>query len=156
MTNPAPEEKTQIILDILDRHQIAAIVNTAAGGLSEPTNYDKNLVYFISQIPYDWIFPKVYAVMHHGGSGTTHLAIKYGCASLIIPHIIDQFVWNKLIHEKALGPKGIKIGNLNDKILVERIIDLLENPIYKEKAKKYSLQMQGENLQCELLNLILK
>jgi len=101
MMNPSPEKKTKIIIDILERQKITTIINTAAGGLVEPATYDKNLIYFVSNIPYDWIFPKVFAVVHHGGSGTTHLALKYGCASMIIPHIIDQFVWNRIIHEKA-------------------------------------------------------
>lgn len=101
MINNDPTEKTKIILNILQRNGIPAIINTASGGLVEPENYDKEQFYFVNRIPYDWVFPKLYAVIHHGGSGTTHTAIKYGCASLIIPHIIDQYVWNKIVFEKA-------------------------------------------------------
>jgi sterol 3beta-glucosyltransferase len=27
-------------------------------------------VYILDKVPHDWLFPKVYAVMHHGGAGT--------------------------------------------------------------------------------------
>jgi len=105
MTNPEPEEKTKIVLDILKRNRIPAIINIGSGGLVEPNSYDKNLIHFVSRIPYDWIFPKLYGVIHHGGSGTTHMALKYGCATMIIPHIIDQFIWNKIIYQKGFGLK---------------------------------------------------
>jgi len=111
MTNPDPKHKTDIILDILERNNIPAIINTSMGGLVEPANYNRNLVHFVSSIPYDWIFPKMYAVIHHGGSGTTHMALKNGCATMIIPHIIDQFIWNNIVFEKGVGPRGIKISS---------------------------------------------
>ena len=62
-------------------------------------------------------FPKIYAVIHHGGSGTTHQGLKYGCATMIIPHIIDQFVWNKIIYNIGAGPKGIKVDKITTKNL---------------------------------------
>jgi len=105
MTNTRPEEKTKIFLDILERNKTPVIINTASGGIKIPEKYNTDLFHFVDQIPYDYIFPKVYAVIHHGGSGTTHMALKYACASMIIPHIIDQFVWNNIISEKGLGPK---------------------------------------------------
>ena len=114
MVNPEPELKTKIILEILERNKIPAIINTADGGLIKPEKFNSELIYFVSQIPYDWIFPKVYAVIHHGGSGTTHLVIKYGCATMIIPHLFDQFVWDKIISDLGVGPKGIKISKMNN------------------------------------------
>jgi len=83
----------------------------------KPKNFVSEQIHFISQIPYEWIFPKVYGVIHHGGSGTTHLGLKYGCVTMVIPYIIDQFVWNEIIDKIGAGPKGIKIGKITEKIL---------------------------------------
>ena len=60
MINPEPAEKTTMILEILERNQIPAIVNTAAGGLVEPADYDRRQFHFVNYIPYDWIFPQIY------------------------------------------------------------------------------------------------
>jgi len=48
-------------------------------------------IHLVIQFPYDWIFPKVYGVVHLGGSGTTHLALKYGCATMknLKPRILE-------------------------------------------------------------------
>ena len=154
MTNTAPEKKTKILTDILEKNQIPAIINTAAGGLIELDVYDSKLLHFIPQIPYDWIFPRIYGVIHHGGSGTTHLALKYGRPTLVIPHIIDQFVWNKIIYKKEAGPKGIRINKITTKKLEPKILELIHNRSFKDGAEKIASQMQKENFQKELYESI--
>jgi sterol 3beta-glucosyltransferase len=156
MLNPEPELKTKIILEILERNKIPAIINTADGGLIKPDKFNSELIYFISQIPYDWIFPKMYAVIHHGGSGTTHLAIRYGCATMIIPHVIDQFVWDKIIYDMGVGPKGIKINRINSKNLELKVLELLNNRSFKEKSEKIGNQMQKEDFKDELHKTIIE
>ncbi|MEN8225854.1 MAG: glycosyltransferase, partial [Bacteroidota bacterium] len=156
MPNPEPEGKTQIVLDILERNKIPAIINTASGGLVKPDKFNSDLIYFVSQIPYDWIFPKMYAIMHHGGSGTTHLALKYGCASLIIPHFIDQFVWNDIISEMGLGPKGIRISKITRKNLEPKVLELLSNKSFKERSEEFATQMGKEDYKEKLYKAIIE
>lgn len=156
MLNPKPEEKTKTILKILEKNKIPAIINTAAGGLVKPKKYDTELIYFISQIPYDWILPKVFGVIHHGGSGTTHLALKHGCTTMIIPHIIDQFVWDKITSDIGVGPKGIKIGKIKTKNLEPKILDLLSNKDYKQKSEQIRNQMIKEDFRKELYNSVIQ
>jgi len=156
MLNPEPDEKTKIIIDILERNKIPAIINTASGGLVKPDKFDSELLHFVSRIPYDWIFPKIYGVIHHGGSGTTHLALKYGCVTMIIPHIIDQFVWNKIIYNMGAGPKGIKIGKITTKNLEPKILELVNNSSFKKKAKQVANQMENEDFREELYNSIVE
>jgi sterol 3beta-glucosyltransferase len=146
MINPEPEKKTAIIMDILERHSIAAIINTSSGGLKKPAHYNSKSIYFIENIPYEWILPKIYAVIHHGGSGTTHTALKYGCASMIIPHIIDQFLWNELISNKGVGPVGMPIKKFSKTLLEPKLLDLYTNETYKERAEKISEEMDMEKL----------
>jgi sterol 3beta-glucosyltransferase len=156
MTNPNPVKKTKIIIEILERNKIPAIINTASGGLIKPDKFDSELLHFVPQIPYDWIFPKIYGVIHHGGSGTTHLALKYGCATMIIPHIIDQFVWNKIIYDMGAGPKGVKVGKITTKNLEPKILELVNNSSYKNKAKQVASQMEKENFREEIIKKIVE
>jgi UDP:flavonoid glycosyltransferase YjiC (YdhE family) len=156
MTNPEPEKKTNIIIEILERNKIPAIINTASGGLVKPDKFDSELLHFVSRIPYNWIFPKIYGVIHHGGSGTTHLALKYGCATMTIPHIIDQFVWNKIIDKIGAGPKGIRINKITTQNLEPKILELVNNTSFKKKAEKVASQMEKEDFREELYNSIVE
>lgn len=155
MTNPQPEVKTRIILDILQRNKIPAIINTASGGLIKPDLFESELIHFVSQIPYDWILPQMYGVIHHGGSGTTHLALKYGCATMIIPHIIDQFVWDKIVAELGAGPIGVKVGKMTTKNLEPKILELVNNRSYKEKAELIASQMAKEDFREAIYQAII-
>ena len=156
MTNPEPEKKTRIFIDILIQNNIPAIINTASGGLVKPEPFDSDLILFIPQIPYDWILPKVYGIIHHGGSGTIHLGLRYGCATMVIPHIIDQFVWNKLIYTMGAGPKGMNIHKINTKNLEPKILELVNNESYKKQAEKVARQMVKEDFRKELYASIVK
>lgn len=156
MTNSAPEEKTSMILDILKRNKIPALINTASGGLVKPEGFESNLIHFVSSIPYDWILPKIYGAIHHGGSGTTHMALKYGCATMIIPHIIDQFVWNRIVSDLGAGPKGIKINGCTTKNLEPKILELYRNPEYKKKAEAIGTQMVEEDFKEALYQTIVE
>ena len=156
MTNPDPEGKTRVFIDILERNEIPAIINTAAGGLIKPDTYNSDLLHFVSNIPYDWIFEKIYGVVHHGGSGTTHLALKYGCPSMIIPHIIDQHVWSSIVSDIGAGPAGIKIGKVSAKNLEPKILDLITNTSYKKKAESLADQMSKEDYEEEVYTTIVE
>ena len=156
MPNTEPEYRTKVILDILERNKIPAIINTAAGGLIKPKKYNSDLIHFVSQVPYDWFFPKMYAIIHHGGSGTTHLAIKYGCATMAIPHFIDQFVWDKIISELGVGPRGVKVSRMTIQKLEPKVIELLNNKSYKEKSAIISNQLNKEDFKDELCRTIIE
>jgi UDP:flavonoid glycosyltransferase YjiC (YdhE family) len=65
-------------------------------------------------------------VVHHGGSGTTHSALQFERPQLILPHIADQFLWNKLIHKSGIGPLGFPIKKFTSARFEEKVLELLE------------------------------
>jgi UDP:flavonoid glycosyltransferase YjiC (YdhE family) len=153
IVNWRPERKLK---DFLKKHERILLITFGSMTNPQPEENDPDIIYFVSRIPYDWIFPKIYGVIHHGGSGTTHLALKYGCATLIIPHIIDQFVWNKIISKMGAGPKGIKIGKITTGTLEPKILELVNNHSYKKKAAQIAIQIGKENFREEIYNTIIE
>ena len=45
---------------------------------------------------------------------------------LILPHIADQFLWNKLIHKSGIGPLGFPIKKFTSARFEEKVLELLE------------------------------
>ena len=84
------------------------------------------------------------------------MALKYGCATLIVPHIIDQFAWDKIVYDIGTGPKGIKINKITKKNLEPKILKLLNNTTFKEKAGQIASQMGKEDFREELYNAIIE
>ena len=155
MPNAQPLAKTSMMIEALQRNNIPAIINTSWGGLEAPAQYPES-IFFVNNIPYEWIFPKVEAVIHHGGAGTTHNAIKHGCPCLIIPHALDQFFWSKVVSGLALGPKGIPMKQLNENTFETRLLALLNNQAYADNAKRISAHMAKESDEEKLLHTILQ
>ncbi len=145
MVHPNPEKTTRTLLHILEKHNIPAIINTSGGGLVKPISYNNKLFYVTNTIPYDWIFTKVYGVIHHGGAGTTHMALKNKCVNLIIPHIVDQYIWNTINYNQKTGPLGNDIGSITSSNLEPKILDLYNNRVYKENAIEIGTKMSKEN-----------
>jgi len=154
MTNSDPAAKTAAVVDALKKLRIPAIIGISGGGL-EPLADVPEHVLFVQNVPYDWLFPQVYAVVHHGGSGTTHTAIKYGCPSLVIPHALDQPFWARTIAAKKLGPAGLPIRKLNDGHFEEKLLDLFTNEEYKVNAVRFSELFARESDRDALYRLII-
>ena len=42
-------------------------------------------IYYIGDCPHEWLFPRMAAVVHHGGAGTTACGIKNAIPTIIVP-----------------------------------------------------------------------
>jgi len=155
MVNDNPEQTSKLFYKVVDELGMPCIVNTSSGGLVPVEDYANNLSFlFLDRIPYSWLFKRIYAVIHHGGSGSTHMGITHGLPTLIIPHIIDQFMWNRLISEKELGPKGVSINKISSKAIKPLIEKLYNDEAYKKNAEAMALKMRNANMDEELINFI--
>lgn len=47
----------------------------------------------IDAVPHDWLFPRVRAVVHHGGAGTFAAGLLAACPTTIVPFFGDQSFW---------------------------------------------------------------
>jgi sterol 3beta-glucosyltransferase len=112
MINADPEQVGSDLLVVAETRKMPMIVNTSWGGIKIP-NHNGDWIFEVSDIPYDYIFPKVKAVIHHGGSGTTHSALRCVIPQAIIPHLGDQFFWNRCIAKEGKGVKGFPIKEWN-------------------------------------------
>jgi UDP:flavonoid glycosyltransferase YjiC (YdhE family) len=51
-------------------------------------------------------------IVHHGGFGTTSAGFRAGIPTLVVPHIIDQFIWGQKVAELSAGPQPIPRAKL--------------------------------------------
>ena len=57
----------------------------------------------VGDVSYDVLFPRVAAVVHHGGAGTTAAAARAGVPQVITPMFGDQFYWAGRIVDLGVG-----------------------------------------------------
>src|SRR6185503_12283234 len=54
--------------------------------------------------PHAWLFPRMAAVVHHGGAGTTAAAFRAGVPQVVVPHLADQPFWGERVARLGVGP----------------------------------------------------
>jgi|GEM_PF-354211 len=72
--------------------------------LCDPQLKDK-LFYIKGFIPHEWLFPKMAAVVHHGGGGTTMSCLRAGVPAIAIPvqSDNDDLFWTLQVAQSGLG-----------------------------------------------------
>ena len=62
-------------------------------------------VFFCSEAPHPWLFPRCEVVVHHGGAGTTAAAAFAGVPQIISPVLLwsDQSFWAGLVERHGVG-----------------------------------------------------
>lgn len=61
----------------------------------------------IDATPHDWLFARMAAVVQHGGSGTTHSAVRAGKPSIVMPIAGDQPCWAERLHRLGVAPAAL-------------------------------------------------
>lgn len=95
-------------------------------------------IFFISQYPHAHLFPRMAAVIHHGGAGTTACAALSGVPQIIIPHILDQFYWGHRVHASGLGPEPVWRTRLSAEKLATALHECIANSMMKQTARSIS------------------
>ena len=131
------------ILKTLCILKIRAILGGPFTGLKKEELPDHIL--WIERAPYDWLFPKVCAVVHHGGTGTTHCSLKEGKPTLIIPFLLDQFYWGNMIWRFGAGPKPLPANKFTEKAFTASLQQLIHTPSYLKRATDISTKMKKED-----------
>ena len=79
--------------------QRLVIVGEVNSGLLPDPN-----VYQIDYVPYEWLFCRSSAVIHHGGAGTTGKGLMAGIPNIILPFTSDQPFWGNRVKNSEPVP----------------------------------------------------
>ena len=93
---------------------------------------------FIGCVPFEYLFEKVDAIIHHGGNGTTHAALRSGKPQFIMAFGADQMFWGGQCFYLQIGPKPINVKkDIAYEVLRQRIIELIGTEVFVMNAERY-------------------
>ena len=72
------------------------------------------------------LLPRVGAIVHHGGAGTTYTALAAGAPAVVVPHLGDQGYYARRVAELGAGPRGIPRWRLTARALADRVRQALD------------------------------
>jgi len=106
----------------------------------------------IGDVNHEKLFPRVAAIVHHGGAGTTTAAARAGRAQVIIPHNYDQFYWAHRVHQLGVGVSGSTRDDLTVDALVQALRECLRPEVtMRAQALAGRMELHGARIAAERL-----
>jgi sterol 3beta-glucosyltransferase len=102
-------------------------------------------IFKIDAVPHDWLFPRMAAVVHHGGSGTTAAGLRAGVPSILVPFFADQPFWGRRVKALGTGPNPIQRKSLTAPKLAEAISIALEDESMRQRASALGARIRAED-----------
>lgn len=133
----------EIVVQALEQLGRRAVIALGWSSLSEGASIPKS-VYLLGSAPHSWLFPRMAAVVHHGGAGTTAAGLLAGKPTVIIPHTADQPAWGLRVWELGVGGKPIPKKKLTASALETSLREALQ-PKVVAKASEIGEKLRAEN-----------
>lgn len=100
-------------------------------------------VFHAGSIPHDWLLARAGGLVHHGGFGTTASGFRAGIPMLVIPHIIDQFIWGNKAAHLGVGPQPIPRPKLKAATMAAALRQM-GSPEMRQRAAELGAAIRAE------------
>jgi sterol 3beta-glucosyltransferase len=144
MAGPDAPRLTAVVAEALARAGQRGVLATGWGGLSAGNSPDRDHVFVLREAPHSWLFPRVAAVVHHGGAGTTHEGLRWGRPTLACPVFGDQPFWGRRVAALGAGPRSIPQRSITTEALADAIRGLVTDPRMRERARTLGESIRSE------------
>ncbi|WP_273935328.1 glycosyltransferase [Kutzneria chonburiensis] len=108
----------------------------------------------IGDTPFEWLFPHMQAVVHHAGAGTTALGLRAGVPAVVVPGVVDQFLWANRLKALGLTPDAGKQKQLDPDRLAAAIRTVLDDPSYRDRTRRIGAAIAAEDGVKPVLELV--
>ncbi len=132
MAGQNPEELARLVAEALAQCGQRGVLLTGWGGLrvhDVPAH-----VCVVESAPHSWLFPRMAAVVHHGGAGTTAEGVRAGVPTVVVPFVMDQPFWGARLNALGLGPVPIPIKKLTAQGLAAAIHTAVTDSAMRRRA----------------------
>jgi UDP:flavonoid glycosyltransferase YjiC (YdhE family) len=143
MADREPAVLADIALDALRRADRRGVLLTGWGGLSSRDLPDT--VFKLDHAPHDWLFPRMAAVVHHGGCGTTAAGLRAGVPTVVVPFFADQPFWGWRVARLGVGPAPIPRAELSAERLAAAIARATGEPGLRARAAALGERIRAED-----------
>ncbi|MES0491555.1 MAG: glycosyltransferase [Leptospirales bacterium] len=143
------KKRVNMGLQALQKTGKRAVLIAGKSGLQKQDLIISDNILVVDEVSHKWLFPRVSAIIHHGGAGTVAAAIRAGIASIIIPFFFDQKFWGNRLFALGVGPQPIHEKKLSVETIAKAITAVVEERKYNLKLQNLSVKVNNEKgLEC--------
>jgi UDP:flavonoid glycosyltransferase YjiC (YdhE family) len=150
MDSQRREWLTDVVQAAITQAGVRAVVQAGWAGLA-PLGDD---ILLVDDMPHDWLFPRMAAVVHHAGAGTTAAGLRAGVPAVPVPVLLDQPFWAARLRQLGIAPTGLPQRDLTAGALAAAIRTCLDEPGYRRRAARLADRIRAEDGAGEVLAVI--
>jgi vancomycin aglycone glucosyltransferase len=139
MPSEDPERLTRQIVAAVRASGQRAILHRGWAGLGDVALPDT--IHVVGSVSHPKLFPRVAAVVHHGGAGTTANALRAGVPQVVVPHIVDQFYWASRTCQIGVGLPAPAMRKLDPERLGRTIRTAAQSAGLRDRAREVAVQI---------------
>lgn len=137
-----PERTTELVLEGLRLAGQRGVVVGGWGGLQRAEA--PATVRFVEAVPYHWLLPRVAAVVHHGGAGSTAEGLRAGKPTVVCPFFGDQPYWGRRVQALGVGPAPVPQKRMTAAALAAAIREAVSNEEMRRRAEGLGGSLRAE------------
>ncbi|THV41684.1 glycosyltransferase [Glycomyces buryatensis] len=96
-----PAEASRVVIESVRAQGRRAIL--AKGWVDMALTDAQDDCFSVGEVNHQTLFPRVAAVVHHGGAGTTATASRSGVPQVVVPQMADQPYWAERVTDLGIG-----------------------------------------------------
>ncbi|MEU0212443.1 glycosyltransferase [Streptomyces canus] len=135
------ERLSEIAVRALRRAGLRGILQAGSAGLAA----DVDDVLTIGDVPHALLFPRLAAVVHHGGAGTSAAALRAGVPAVTVPVTADQPFWAGRLAALGAATDPIPFRSLTAERLADSLRQVVKQQAHSRAAAKAAQHLMTEN-----------
>ncbi|MDL4818295.1 glycosyltransferase [Actinomadura opuntiae] len=99
----------------------------------------------VRDVPHSWLFPRMSAVVHHGGAGTTAAGLRAGVPTVVCPFFGDQPYWGERVAALGAGPSPLPFRAMTVPRLARKLRRVAEDQEMADRAYELGRRIRAED-----------
>ncbi|WP_369213159.1 glycosyltransferase [Streptomyces flavofungini] len=134
------ERLSGIVVQALRRAGLRGVLQAGSAGLAAGDD-----VLTIGDVPHALLFPRLAAVVHHGGAGTSAAALRAGVPAVTVPVTADQPFWAARLAAIGAATDPIPFRSLTVGRLADSLHQVVKQQAHSRAAARAAQHLMTEN-----------
>jgi sterol 3beta-glucosyltransferase len=152
MSSSKHAQRLRACLDVVEDLGMRAVIAEGPGWSLQDRLPDS--ICLVRDVPHQWLFPQMSAVVHHGGAGTTGSAARAGVPQVIVPFSADQGFWGRRAAWAGVAPPPIPLRRLSASTFRQALECAMHSASMQARAGALGDEIRCENGTAAAIELI--
>ncbi|WP_354643068.1 glycosyltransferase [Kitasatospora camelliae] len=102
-------------------------------------------VFTVDEVPHAWLFPRVAAVVHHCGAGTTAAGLRAGVPAVPVPAQLGAPFWAARLTALGVAAEPLPLRTLTAARLATALRRAVDDPVLRHRARTVAARIAAED-----------